>query len=367
MTSVETVFYALPGEEWLELAGEEQLSGQILANQGQFQARIEPVKLPSNKFKVPYLKIKARLPFEVRWGDIFQIKLPGFNRPVSARVIYPQANQLTRIKREEKLIQWLDRCAAGEKALLLALTEEAGLQGLREKELEDFCRLSPSELSQLALELEKEGQLFILEFSPLFLLSRQSFDFLLAKIMSFIEDYHQRRPAEIGPSIKKIQERFRLPRPVLRLALNRLVKDGQVEISGEQVRQHGFETNLSKEEDEIRQAIEKMLLEQKFSASSLEELARKFKVHPQRLETMVELLLQKKKVVESQDGFILHASWLEEIKKELEDRKRNGQRELTVGEFKKLTGLSRKYAIPLLEFLDELGLTRRSGSKRIIL
>ena len=367
MTSVETVFYVLPSGEWLELSGEEQRSGQILVNQGQFQAKIEPGKLPSKKFKVPYLKIKARLPFELRWGDNLQIKLPGFNQPVSARVIYPLANQLTKIKREEKLVERLDQYAADEKAMLLALTEEAGLQGLREKELEDFCRLSSSELSQLALELEKEGQLFILEFSPLFLLSRKSFDFLLTRMLSFIEDYHQRRPAETGPEIKKVQERFRLPRPVLLLALNRLIKDGQVEISGEQVRQHGFETSLSKEEDEIMQAIEKMLLEQKFSASSLEELARKFKVHPQRLETMVELLLQKKKVVESQDGFILHASWLEEIKKELEKRKKSGQRELTVGEFKKLTGLSRKYAIPLLEFLDELGLTRRSGSKRIIL
>jgi selenocysteine-specific elongation factor len=367
MNSAETVFYALPAGEWSELAGGGQHSGQILGNQGQFQAKIEPSRLPSERFNLPYLKIKTSLPFEVRWGDNFQIRLPGFNLPVPARVIYPQANQLTKTKKEEKLIQCLDRYADGEKAMLLALTEEAGFQGLREKELEDFCRLSSSQLSQLALELEKEGQLFILEFSPLFLLSRKSFDFLLTKMMSYIEDYHQRRPAETGPSIKKIQERFKLPKPVLQLALNRLIKDGQVEISGEQVWRHGFEISLSKEEDDIMTAIEKLLLEQKFSASSLEELARKFKVHPQRLETMVELLLQKKKVVESQDGFILHASWLEEIKKELEDRKRNGQRELTVGEFKKLTGLSRKYAIPLLEFLDELGLTRRSGSKRIIL
>jgi len=37
-----------------------------------------------------------------------------------------------------------------------------------------------------------------------------------------------------------------------------------------------------------------------------------------------------------------------------------------VSEFKEMTGLSRKYAIPLLEFLDELGLTRRLGSKRLI-
>ncbi|HRD02883.1 MAG TPA: SelB C-terminal domain-containing protein [Candidatus Saccharicenans sp.] len=367
MNSIEIVFYALPGIEWLELTGAEQPTGQIINSQGQYRARVEATSQTSKKFNRPYLRVEARLPFEVRWGDSFQIKFSGCELPAPLRVIYPGAGQIKKIKSEERFIKWLDRYADGEEAMLLALTEEAGLKGLREPEMEAFCRLPSSELSRLAMNLEKRGKLFILEFSPLFLLSQKSFDFLAGKIMSFVETYHQRRPAETGPSIKKVKERFRLPKPVLLLALNRLLKDGQLEISGEHIQRQGFETSLSKEEGEIMRAIEKMLLEQKFSASSLEELARKFKVHPSRLETIVELLLQKRKIVESQEGFILHASWLEEIKKQLAERKRNGQEELTVGEFKEITGLSRKYAIPLLEFLDELGLTRRLGSKRVII
>jgi len=45
----------------------------------------------------------------------------------------------------------------------------------------------------------------------------------------------------------------------------------------------------------------------------------------------------------------------------------SGRRELTVADFKALTGLSRKYAIPLLELLDEMGVTRRKGAVRDIL
>jgi len=47
--------------------------------------------------------------------------------------------------------------------------------------------------------------------------------------------------------------------------------------------------------------------------------------------------------------------------------KKFGKRELTVADFKKMTGLSRKYAIPLLELLDQMGVTRRKGSLREIL
>jgi selenocysteine-specific elongation factor len=38
-----------------------------------------------------------------------------------------------------------------------------------------------------------------------------------------------------------------------------------------------------------------------------------------------------------------------------------------VGTFKELTGVSRKYAIPLLEYLDRQNVTRRVGETRIIL
>ncbi len=366
MSSMVNVFYALPGKEWPEISRTENKTGQITNSQGQFQAKIETTCLASPRFNLPYLRVEASLPFDLRWGDSFHLKLPDSELTIWLRVIYPQASQMKKIKKEENLIQRLDRFAGGEKSMLLALTEEAGIKGLRQPEMEAFCRLVSSRLSQLAAALEKEGQLFILEFSPLFLLSRNSFDFLAGKMMSFIQDYHQRRPGETGAPIKKLKEKFMVPKPVLWLALNRLLKNRQIEISGEQVSLRGFETSLSAEENEIMAAIEKMLLDQKFSAFSLDELARTFKVHPSRLETMVELLLQKKKIVESREGFILPVSWLEEIKNQLAEKKKRGQRELMVSEFKEMTGLSRKYAIPLLEFLDELGLTRRLGSKRLI-
>jgi len=367
MNSVVTVFYALPGREWPEISQTGDKTGQIINSQGQFQAKIEATCLASPKFSLPYLRVEASLPFDLRWGDSFHLKFPGSDLTIWLRVIYPGASQIKKIKKEENLIQRLDRFAGGEKSMLLALTEEAGIKGLPQPEIEAFCRLPSSRLSQLAVALEKEGQIFILEFSPLFLLNRNSFDFLAGKIMSFLEDYHQRRPGETGAPIKKLKEKFKAPKPVLRLAINRLLKNGQIELSGEQVSLRGFETSLSAEENEIMAAIEKMLLDQRFSASSLDELARTFKVHPSRLETMVKLLLQKQKIVESREGFILHVSWLEEIKNQLAERKNHGQKELTVGEFKKLTGLSRKYAIPLLELLDELGLPRRLGSKRLII
>jgi selenocysteine-specific elongation factor len=79
---------------------------------------------------------------------------------------------------------------------------------------------------------------------------------------------------------------------------------------------------------------------------------------------MLSLLIERKKIVQGKDGLILHSRWLDKIISRI---KKFGKRELTVADFKEMTGLSRKYAIPLLELLDQVGVTRRKGSLREIL
>jgi selenocysteine-specific elongation factor len=79
---------------------------------------------------------------------------------------------------------------------------------------------------------------------------------------------------------------------------------------------------------------------------------------------MMAVLAERKKIVRGMDGFVLHQRWLDEIIAKIRG---SGQKELTVADFKAMTGLSRKYSIPLLELLDSLGVTRRKGSVRDIL
>jgi len=79
---------------------------------------------------------------------------------------------------------------------------------------------------------------------------------------------------------------------------------------------------------------------------------------------MLSFLIEKKKIVQGKDGLILHSRWLDEIISKI---RKSRKRELSVADFKEMTGLTRKYAIPLLELLDQMGVTRRKGSLREIL
>jgi selenocysteine-specific elongation factor len=63
-----------------------------------------------------------------------------------------------------------------------------------------------------------------------------------------------------------------------------------------------------------------------------------------------------------------HRTALDKLTRRLRERaSQDRERAIDVAQFKELTGISRKYAIPLLEYLDRQRVTRREGDRRIIL
>jgi selenocysteine-specific elongation factor len=80
--------------------------------------------------------------------------------------------------------------------------------------------------------------------------------------------------------------------------------------------------------------------------------------------TQLEALVKAKKLVKVSGDLIFHHDVLEHVKRSLAPHK---GRRFSVPEFKEWTNISRKFAIPLLEFLDRERVTRREGDGRIVL
>ena len=248
--------------------------------------------------------------------------------------------------------------------MILALAEAKGFEGLREKEIHDFAGLEPDDMESAARLLEEKGKVRILGFSPLFLLSQESFDFLCGRILEFVGQFHAKHPESRGVDAAKIAKRFELPEIVGQLALKNLLKSGAIQVLDGIVALADFKVPLSKAEEDILAEMEKMCYEGKFSAISLEDVRARFFLSPPRLQALLGMLAEKRRIVQGKDGFYIHSTWLDEIVRRLRER---GKADLSVADFKEMTGLSRKYAIPLLELLDEMGVTKRSGPGRIVL
>ncbi len=96
----------------------------------------------------------------------------------------------------------------------------------------------------------------------------------------------------------------------------------------------------------------------------VQEVLAKSGVEPSRSRAILQLLLRDKKLVKVSDELVFHPAALQSLRELLAQRKGH---KFAVPEFKDWTGVSRKYAIPLLEFLDRERVTRRDGDTRIVL
>jgi selenocysteine-specific elongation factor len=81
----------------------------------------------------------------------------------------------------------------------------------------------------------------------------------------------------------------------------------------------------------------------------------------------LQILLREKNLIRVSPELIFHRQALGQLKEQLSSYKKAKGDRISVPAFKELTGVTRKYAIPLLEYLDREHVTRRVGEERVIL
>jgi selenocysteine-specific elongation factor len=329
---------------------------------GPVAARFTDYVVPGRR-TVPFVRVLLAGPVDTKWKDPFEVRTAAGETLGRGTCLYPGAPSPDELKPARRKVL-LARLALGEKEMLLALTELGGLKGLKGEELDFFCRLPKSRLESLARALEEEGRVRILAFAPLRLVSQDSLDFLRGRIVSFLTQFHKKHPTQRGVPLEKLEKRFDAPRAVLVLALRLLAKEGRAVEEAGVVRLPDFRIPLTPADEDTVAALERMVLSGELGSVSLEDIRAKLRLTPGKLQTLLAVLTERKKIVEGIDGFILHSRWLDEIVRKVRG---SGKRELTIADFKAMTGLSRKYSIPLLELLDSMGVTRRKGSVRDIL
>ena len=100
---------------------------------------------------------------------------------------------------------------------------------------------------------------------------------------------------------------------------------------------------------------------------SVKEVLTKLAIEAKRAERLLQILLREKILVRVSPELVFHRDALAQLKARLGGYKQSKGDRISVPTFKELTGITRKYAIPLLEYLDRERVTRRAGDDRVIL
>ena len=148
--------------------------------------------------------------------------------------------------------------------------------------------------------------------------------------------------------------------------LRRLAGEKKIEVVGEIVRLAGRGSVLKDEEAESKRSIEDAFARAGLAVPALRDVLAGLKVDRATAQRIVTLLLRDKVLVKISDDLVFHRGALEELRRRVVELKPKSPK-IDVGKFKELTGVTRKYAIPLLEYLDRERVTRRVGDERVIL
>jgi selenocysteine-specific elongation factor len=252
--------------------------------------------------------------------------------------------------------------ASPEDALLVRVSRRRE-DGLSVAEAVAETGLLPAKIDELAQGLAKGGRVVRFEDR---LLSRSILESLRDRMAASVEQFHQANPLVQGIGKEQLRETLELRQEVFRGALEELVRDRKLAANGELVHVAGKGVALRDEE-----AVSKAEIERAFAAAGLKvpllkEVLASLPVDKVRAQKIVTLLLRDRVLIKLGDELVFHRDALEMLRRQIAAQKAKTPK-LNVGDFKDLFGITRKHAIPLLEYLDRERVTRRVGDERVIL
>ena len=183
------------------------------------------------------------------------------------------------------------------------------------------------------------------------------------RLVKAVRLFHAKQP--LVPGIAKQDLRSRELAGAPPFVMDALLAEAkELVVEGETVRSRGHQVVLKEEEEQARAAIERAFEEAGLATPAVAEVLAKSAVEPARARRLLEILLREKRLVRISEDLVFHQTALASLREMLAGRR---SERFNVGAFKEWTGISRKYAIPLLEFLDRERVTRRDGDERVVL
>ena len=223
-------------------------------------------------------------------------------------------------------------------------------------------------LEHLSAEIPASASMVALGQDPAVVVSRAALTRLGQEAMAALEAFHEASP--LKAAMPREELRGRVFSEAAAVAFDQVLADlaaaGRVRLLPDAVAAARHEVRLSAGEEEARQLLLETARAAGLSGVELPALAERSKRDVKVLERVSRVLATERVLGRVGDGLLVHTEHLEALKRKVRERWPAGSK-IEVGAFKDLTGLSRKYVIPLLEYLDREKVTRRAGNDRLVL
>lgn len=293
-------------------------------------------------------------------GDRFIIRQFSPVVTIGGGVILDTA-PLTRKQPAEARTRFLEALAQADPLRSVVLrVQRRGLMGIPLASLAEEMGRRLAEIEQLiskSTELRRLGE---------FVVHAAALDQSRKELLRHLASFHDTNRLVAGMSKEELREKLGLGTELFAGVLNALVAEKKIELAAELVRLAGRGVAMKSDESESKQKIEQAFASAGLKVPLLKDVLASVKLDRTRAQQIVTLLLRDRVLIKLGDELVFHHTALEQVRAEVQKLKSTSQK-IDVARFKDHFGITRKYAIPLLEYLDREHITRRVGDERVFL
>jgi selenocysteine-specific elongation factor len=319
-----------------------------------------------------FAQLRLEAPVVAVHGERFIIRSYSPSITIAGGVVLDPLATKHRGRALEKIDRRLHELMRPERSRnLAAFILASGVQGLTLEQLRARTGLKDTVLSAAASDVERAGT--ITNANGVFI-NTADFEKLSNSAVEEVKSHHKRDPLSRGLARELLRERFfgHSAPEIFRAVMNQLEHKGVVVTEKDVVRLTEHSLDLSTADTTLRDKIAAIYQTAQLEPPTLDQALETAGVQAAQrphARKILQMLLDSGTLVRVQAEMFLHVSALERLRLLLHDfaSQHEPERLIDVSQFKTLAGVSRKYAIPLLEYLDSERITRRAGDKRIIL
>ncbi len=310
-----------------------------------------------------YAQIRLEEPVSVLKGDRYVVRSYSPIRTIGGgEILHPLAKKKKKRLAEELLprIELIHKGSPEDMVESLVFIEEYEgisssrllfLSNIRDKELKGIIDALKSR--KKIVEYDPEQELYI---------HAHFFGHIRDMVLQLIRDYHKEYPFRPGIPKEELRSKARLIKDVrlFNYLIEQLIKEDVIVSETDNIRLKEYRARLTTEQKRVRDEIERIYKESGFQPPFFKEIKEKY---DQVADQMLEYLLSEGSLVKIRDDFYLHKDVLKDLLTKVRMfLEKHG--EMSVKHFKEITDTSRKYSIPLLEYLDKTQVTVRVGDIR---
>jgi selenocysteine-specific elongation factor len=251
---------------------------------------------------------------------------------------------------------------------IMSVVEDAGLATIELSRLAARRGLPPARARDHVQPLVKAGRIRPLSENPNVVVSATAFKQASDLAAGVVKRFHESNPLVQGIGREELKARVfgDASNLLFQAILDKLVADKKISVAQDVIHEFGRKVTLKSDEERMRSQLAERFQSLGLQAPSADEIIESLKLDRNTARKIIQLMLKENELVKISEEMLVNRAAIDKLIADVKALKTKNPK-LGVGEFKDLTGVTRKHAIPLLEYLDRQRVTRRLGDERMIL